>query len=54
MPEFVKAIGAARFGVMAGVAAALTAFFLYTAGVSDAGTEIDPVLRVLNRATRLL
>ncbi len=33
MPEFVKAIGAARFGVMAGVAAALTAFFLYTAGV---------------------
>jgi len=33
LPEFVKAIGAARFGVMAGVAAALTAFFLYTAGV---------------------
>ena len=33
MPEFVKAIGAARFGVMAGVAAVLTAFFLYTAGV---------------------
>ena len=33
MPEFIKAIGAARFGVMAGVAAALTAFFLYTAGV---------------------
>ena len=33
MPEFVKAIGAARFGVMAGVAAALTAFFLYVAGV---------------------
>ncbi len=33
MPEFVKAIGAARFGVMAGVAAALTAFFLYAAGV---------------------
>ncbi|HEY0105851.1 MAG TPA: flagellar basal-body MS-ring/collar protein FliF, partial [Rhizomicrobium sp.] len=32
MPEFVKAIGAARFGVMAGVAAALTAFFLYIAG----------------------
>ena len=29
MPEFIKAIGAARFGVMAGVAAALTAFFLY-------------------------
>ncbi len=36
MPEFVKAIGAARFGVMAGVAAALTAFFLYTAGVLTA------------------
>ena len=33
MPEFVKAIGAARFGVMAGIAAALTAFFLYVAGV---------------------
>lgn len=33
MPDFVKAIGAARFGVMAGVAAALTAFFLYVAGV---------------------
>ncbi len=33
MPEFVKAIGSARFGVMAGVAAALTAFFLYVAGV---------------------
>jgi len=33
LPEFIKAIGAARFGVMAGVAAALTAFFLYTAGV---------------------
>ena len=32
MPEFVRAIGAARFGVMAGVAAALTAFFLYVAG----------------------
>ena len=32
MPEFVKAIGAARFGVMAGVAAAITAFFLYFAG----------------------
>ena len=32
MPEFVKAIGAARFGVMAGVAAALTIFFLYVAG----------------------
>ncbi len=33
MPDFFKAIGAARFGVMAGVAAALTAFFLYVAGV---------------------
>ena len=33
MPEFFKGIGAARFGVMAGVAAALTAFFLYVAGV---------------------
>jgi flagellar M-ring protein FliF len=32
LPEFVKTIGAARFGVMAGVAAALTAFFLYVAG----------------------
>ena len=32
MPEFFKAIGAARFGVMAGVAAVLTAFFLYIAG----------------------
>ena len=33
MPDIIKAIGAARFGVMAGVAAALTAFFLYAAGV---------------------
>jgi flagellar M-ring protein FliF len=33
LPDFIKAIGAARFGVMAGVAAALTAFFLYAAGV---------------------
>lgn len=33
MPDFLKAVGAARFGVMAGVAAALTAFFLYVAGV---------------------
>ena len=32
MPEFFKAVGAARFGVMAGVAAVLTAFFLYIAG----------------------
>jgi flagellar M-ring protein FliF len=36
LPDFIKAIGAARFGVMAGVAAALTAFFLYTAGVLSA------------------
>lgn len=33
MPEFFKGVGAARFGAMAGVAAALTAFFLYVAGV---------------------
>jgi len=33
LPDFFKAVGAARFGVMAGVAAALTAFFLYVAGV---------------------
>jgi flagellar M-ring protein FliF len=33
LPDFIKAIGAARFGVMAGVAAVLTAFFLYIAGV---------------------
>lgn len=32
MPDFLKGVGAARFGVMAGVAAALTAFFLYVAG----------------------
>ena len=32
MPEFFKVVGAARFGVMAGVAAVLTAFFLYIAG----------------------
>ena len=32
MPEFFKTVGAARFGVMAGVAAVLTAFFLYIAG----------------------
>jgi flagellar M-ring protein FliF len=32
VPDFIKAIGAARFGVMAGVAAVLTAFFLYIAG----------------------
>lgn len=33
MPEFFKGVGAARFGVMVGVAAALTGFFLYVAGV---------------------
>ena len=33
MSDFIKNVGAARFGVMAGVAAALTAFFLYVAGV---------------------
>jgi flagellar M-ring protein FliF len=33
VPDFFKQVGAARFGVMAGVAAALTAFFLYIAGV---------------------
>jgi len=33
LPEFLKGANAARFGVMAGVAAALTAFFLYVAGV---------------------
>ena len=33
MPDFFKQVGAARFGVMAGVAAALTVFFLYVAGV---------------------
>jgi flagellar M-ring protein FliF len=33
LSEFIKNVGAARFGVMAGVAAALTAFFLYVAGV---------------------
>ncbi len=31
--EFIRNFGAARFGAMAGVAAALTAFFLYAAGV---------------------
>ena len=36
MPEFVRQFGAARFGVMAGVAAALTAFFLYAAGMITA------------------
>jgi flagellar M-ring protein FliF len=33
LSDFIKNVGAARFGVMAGVAAALTAFFLYFAGV---------------------
>jgi flagellar M-ring protein FliF len=33
LSEFIRNVGAARFGVMAGVAAALTAFFLYVAGV---------------------
>jgi len=33
LPEFFRGVGAARFGVMAGVAAALTAFFLYVTGV---------------------
>jgi len=32
LPEFFRTVGAARFGVMAGVAAVLTAFFLYIAG----------------------
>ncbi len=32
MSDFFKSVGAARFGVMAGVAAMLTAFFLYIAG----------------------
>src|ERR1700749_2648205 len=33
LPEFLKGNGPARFGVMAGVAPVLTAFFLYVAGV---------------------
>lgn len=33
MSELIRNFGAARFGVMAGIAAALTAFFLYVAGV---------------------
>jgi flagellar M-ring protein FliF len=32
LPDFFKAVTAARFGAMAGVAAVLTAFFLYIAG----------------------
>jgi len=49
LPEFVKAIGAARFGVMAGVAAALTAFFLYVAG---ALTEPQKVILFSGLETR--
>ncbi|HMI95574.1 MAG TPA: flagellar basal-body MS-ring/collar protein FliF [Micropepsaceae bacterium] len=33
MPEFFRGIGAARIGAMAGVAAALTGFFLYVFGI---------------------
>lgn len=33
LSQFIRSFGAARFGAMAGVAAALTAFFLYAAGV---------------------
>ena len=33
MPEFLRGNGAARIGAMAGVAAALTGFFLYVFGV---------------------
>ena len=33
LPEFLKGIGAARIGAMAGVAAALTGFFLYVFGM---------------------
>jgi flagellar M-ring protein FliF len=33
LSDFIRNVGAARFGVMAGVAAVLTAFFLYVAGV---------------------
>lgn len=39
MPDFFKGANAARFGVMAGVAAALTAFFLYVAGVISSPPE---------------
>ena len=42
MLELIKNIGAARFGVMAGVAAALTAFFLYVAGVVS-----EPAMTIL-------
>jgi flagellar M-ring protein FliF len=40
--ELIRNIGAARFGVMAGVAAALTAFFLYVAGVVS-----EPAMTIL-------
>ena len=33
MPEIFKGLGAARIGAMAGVAAALTGFFLYVFGL---------------------
>ena len=42
MLELIRNIGAARFGVMAGVAAALTAFFLYVAGVIS-----EPAMTIL-------
>ncbi len=42
MLEVIRNIGAARFGVMAGVAAALTAFFLYVAGVVS-----EPAMTIL-------
>lgn len=42
MLELIKNIGAARFGVMAGVAATLTAFFLYVAGVVS-----EPAMTIL-------
>lgn len=42
MLELIRNIGAARFGVMAGVAAALTAFFLYVAGVVS-----EPAMTIL-------
>ena len=43
MLEVIRNIGAARFGVMAGVAAALTAFFLYVAGVVS-----EPAMTILD------
>ena len=39
VPDFLKGANAARFGVMAGVAAALTAFFLYVVGVISSPPE---------------